>query len=202
MSHIDSFKHEIVGMLGGLPVYHPLEDIDGDFRCTKMQLVIGGGSGEHPALVIDSPVNAVAWYLFEELNKLKKVDVKSHDCPLKKHVESWLQIIDPYVTSFPDDVLKFYDWRIEDYANFRELCMSVALPNPSDGKHIEMWLVTGIGEFVFYSMPDLANEIMGKIDVPEKMYHMNYNNILVIPPNIPVYSNGGNAFKFSRKNET
>jgi hypothetical protein len=29
MSHIDSFKHEIVGLLVGLPVYYPLEDIDG-----------------------------------------------------------------------------------------------------------------------------------------------------------------------------
>jgi hypothetical protein len=27
MSHIDSYKHEIVGLFGSLPVYHPLEDI-------------------------------------------------------------------------------------------------------------------------------------------------------------------------------
>ena len=48
MSHIDSFKHEIVGLFGGLPVYHPLEDINGDFKCSTKQLVIGGGSGDQP----------------------------------------------------------------------------------------------------------------------------------------------------------
>ena len=46
MSHIDSFKHELVGLFGGLPVYHPLEVIDGDFRCDPTQLLLGGGSGE------------------------------------------------------------------------------------------------------------------------------------------------------------
>lgn len=60
MSHIDSFKHEIVGLFGGLLVYHPLEDIQGDFVCTPKCLLIGGGSGEHPALVIESPLKAVS----------------------------------------------------------------------------------------------------------------------------------------------
>ena len=52
MSHIDSYPHEIVGLFGRLPVYHPLEDIpeppeghwEHDFGCTTEQLVIGGGS--------------------------------------------------------------------------------------------------------------------------------------------------------------
>ncbi len=41
MSHIDSFRHQLVGYLGYLPVYHPLEEIDGDFRCSPRQLVLG-----------------------------------------------------------------------------------------------------------------------------------------------------------------
>ena len=60
MSHIDSYKHEIVGLFGCIPVYRPLEDISEpgdddpqlDFGCTTEQLVIGGGPGEHLGLVL------------------------------------------------------------------------------------------------------------------------------------------------------
>jgi hypothetical protein len=68
MSHIDSYKHEIVGLFGSLPVYHPLEDIpepatdqlQHDFGCTTEQLVIGGGSGEHSGLVFRDAQGAAA----------------------------------------------------------------------------------------------------------------------------------------------
>jgi len=62
MSHIDSYKHEIVGLFGCLPVYHPLGDIPAppdnwpeyDFGYTTEQLVIGGGPGEHLGLVLQA----------------------------------------------------------------------------------------------------------------------------------------------------
>lgn len=55
MSYIDGFDHEIIGTLGYLPIYHPLEAIEGDggwgaydFNASPQNLVLGGGSGEHP----------------------------------------------------------------------------------------------------------------------------------------------------------
>ncbi len=55
----------------GISVYFPLEDIDGDFKCTTKQLLIGGGSGEDPALVIKNPLAATAMFLDEEIDGLK-----------------------------------------------------------------------------------------------------------------------------------
>lgn len=202
MSHIDSFKHEIVGFFGYLPVYHPLEDIEGDFFCTKKQLMLGGGSGEHTALVIDSPLFAVAYFLNQELSSLKDKKFKAKHYPLKKKIDQWSAIIEPFLDREPKDIIKYYDWDAQRHENFHEMCRSSALPNQLQDENFEEWFVLGIGEFVFFSMPDLASEIMNKLCEPYKYFrHMYYNNIMVIPPNFPVYANGGNAFCFSRKNK-
>lgn len=50
-------------------------------------------------------------------------------------------------------------------------------------------------------MPELAKPIMSKLENPyEGIKHVLFNNITLIPPNMPVYANGGNAWKMSRKN--
>lgn len=199
MSHIDSFKHEIVGLFGSLPVYRPLEDIQGDFVCTPNNLLIGGGSGEHPALVIESPLKAVAWFLNDQLEALKIPELSSDRFPLKAKIDEWSPIIAPYRTSSPDDILTFCDWDVDTYNDFAKLCKSAALPNPLDDELLETWLVLGIGEFIFFAMPDLASEIMTKLENPYIYFkHTYYSNIMVIPPNFPVYANGGNAFKCVR----
>lgn len=199
MSHIDSFNHEIVGQFGGLPVYHPLEDIEGDFVSTPTQLLIGGGSGEHPALVIESPLKAVAWFLHDQFESLKNPALSPERFPLKTKIDEWEPIIAPYLTSSHDEILTYYDWDTETYSNFTELCKSPALPNPLDDDQLEIWLILGIGEFVFFAMPELAPDIMTKLEDPYSCFkHTYYNNIMVIPPNFPVYANGGNAFKCVR----
>ncbi len=195
MSHIDSFKHEIVGLFGGLPVYHPLEDINGDFKCSTKQLVIGGGSGEHPALVIENPLAAVACFINESLKFLKISDAIENQ---------WTYVIEPFLTLSPDRIFKYYEWSIETYSDFAELCKSTALPNPFfEGNYsLEAWLILGIGEFIFFSMPDLATEIMSQLQNPyQYFYHMQYNNIMLIPPNFSVYANGGNAFTSERRHK-
>ena len=182
MSHIDSFKHELVGFLGYLPVYHPLEKIDGDFKCDTNQLLLGGGSGEHPALVIENLTSSVAYFLDEVIEN-------------KKELQNWEEIISPYLDYDLTKLLTFYKWDIERFSSFHNMSKSNSLPNPSNGGHIERWLILGIGEFVFFSMPYLAKEIISKLQNPYKhFHHMSYNNILVIPPNFPVYANGGNMF--------
>ncbi len=188
MSHIDSFKHEIIGRFGYLPVYHPLEDIDCDFTCSRRQLVFGGGSGEHPALVLKNPLAAVARFIEAVLKDLE-FDVH----------EEWAKIIKPYLTYKIEDIIVYYDWDIDKFHSFAEMCRSKALLNPyydyEGNVSLETWLILGFGEFVYYAMPDLAIEIMSHLEEPHKRFHhMRYNNILLIPPNCPVYANGGNAF--------
>ncbi|MCM8570998.1 hypothetical protein NE848_16490 [Gramella jeungdoensis] len=182
MSHIDSFDHELVGILGGLPVYHPLEKIEGDFICDKNQLVLGGGSGEHPAVVIENPTGIVAYFLNEILNEIEEL-------------KSWKEIIEPYLIYDLDELLTFYDWDIETYSSFYKRSKAKSLLNPSNGNNIEEWLILGFGEFIFYSMPELAKELMVKLEDPYKHFkHIRYNNILIVPPNFPVYAKGGNKF--------
>jgi hypothetical protein len=193
MSHIDSFQHEIVGLFAGLPVYHPLVDIDSEFKCTQKQLMIGGGSGEHPALVLQNPLAAVAYFIQDAVEELDQ------DNSIR---EKWEAIIEPYLTYTSDEILKYYDWTIETYQAFAELCKSKYLPSPyiDEAILLEMWLILGFGEFIYYAIPNLAIEIISQLENPyQRFNHMRYNNIMLIPPNIPVYANGGNAF-FNQQN--
>lgn len=202
MSHIDSFRHEIVGLFAGLPVYHPLEDIDGEFRCTTAQLLLGGGSGEHPALLIRNPAGAVARFLHEELSALKGPGISTKQFPLREHLEAWGQVIEPHLDWSTAAHLEFFDWDIATASAFHERCRSPALANPwfeEDGG-LEDWLILGFGEFVFFAMPELAMDIISKLDEPWQYFaHYRYSNILLIPPNFPVYANGGNAFISTRR---
>jgi hypothetical protein len=190
VSHIDSFKHSLVGSFLGIPVYLPLEDIDGDFRCTTQQLLIGGGSGEHLALVVQKPLAAVAMFLAEEVPHL----------PLSPETgEAWKAVYQPFIESDFWAILRFYEWDIKTYHSFFECCKNGHAINRysvySSSKKLEEWLILGFGEFIFFSMPQLAAEIVSRLSDPyQHFHHMRYNNILLIPPNMPVYANGGNAF--------
>lgn len=196
MSHIDSFKHEVVGLFGSVPVYHPLEEIEGDFKAHPGQLVLGGGSGEHPAMVIEQPEQAVALSLQHHLEPLKNPKLKEKYYPLKRMIGKWEPVIEPFLQDSIDKALQFYGWDSEDFERFEELCKSPAMPNPYWRGDFTQWLVLSFGEFIFFAMPRLAPEIMDKLgDSPYQHFrHIEYNNIGLIPPNMPVYANGGNRF--------
>jgi hypothetical protein len=186
-------------MFGPLPVYHPLElieDSDFDFDCTTKQIVIGGGSGEHPGLVVKLPNVAVAHFLLSALDTIDDefADIKSE----------WKKVIEPYL--YNDKALVFSNWNVENYHNFFELCKSKGLQKPFNEDASEscydVWLLESIGEFIFYSMPELAKEIMENINNPYRYFnHILFNNIMLIPPNMPVYSNKGNAWQSNRANQ-
>ncbi|NHK26663.1 hypothetical protein FF098_001920 [Parvularcula flava] len=200
MSHIDSYPHEIVGMFGRLPVYHPLEDIEGeddehftgDFSCTTGQIVIGGGSGEHEGLILRKPAAAVGQFLWMLIG----------DDRIDGGRDEWKELID--FSFYEREIIEFSGWSTKTHAKFYELC-TTALPHPYDDDSFELgfeaWLIAGLGEFVFYAMPELASELMDKLDDPYRgIHHVEYNNITLIPPNMPVYANGGNAFTMTRRN--
>ncbi len=189
MSHIDSYKHEMVGLFGCLPVYHPLEDIPGpddnsdpDFGCTIEQLVIGGGSGEHPGLVLLSAESAVAEFVYDCGDFELSDDLKSH--------LSDLIGLPPH--------FNFAGWFTEDHHSFYDLCSSASLPNSfnsEEERNFESWLHLGFGEFIYYAMPQLAKELVAKVKPHHASpHHIRYNNITLVPPGMPVYANGGNQF--------
>ncbi len=171
-----------------------MEVIDGDFKANPEQLVLGGGSGEHPAMVVLDPSSAVAHFLAEELPDLSGME------PLDAVKEHRRAAIERHIIWDIDANLEFYEWDIARYSAFFSLCTSHALRNPFDEESnhtVEEWLILGFGEFVFFAMPQLASQLIADVDVPyDQFSHMRYNNIMVVPKNIPVYANGGNAFRF------
>ncbi|GLB50518.1 hypothetical protein [Neptunitalea lumnitzerae] len=186
MSHIDSFKHELVGYISWVPVYHPLEDIDGDFVCTTKQIVIGGGSGEHPAMVLESPLKAVALFLLKLAEK-------------EKRFMFWKDLVAPYLPETFEEVVTFYEWTDVTYADFFKLLSSDGVFNAMGEENQLEHLILGLGEFIFYAMPELAVAVLDKVKQPYKdIFHIYYNSILIVPPNMPVYPNGGNMF-FKKK---
>ena len=198
MSHIDSFKHEIVGRLGKIAVYHPLQKINGEFICGPDNILIGGGSGEWPAIIIKNPKAAVAEFLSSELSAYD-LDDDEVEWPIVKVKEHWLNVIDPHLNLPYNNIIEFCEWTVEDYVRFQKHCCSEGLQNPFDTELHELgfenWLILGVGEFVFYAMPELANEIVSKLIDPYNYFsHITYNNILLIPPNMPVHANEGNYF--------
>lgn len=191
MSYIDSYQHEIIGLFGGIPVYHPLEDIPEpkgplvgeDFGCSRGQLVLGGGTGEHPAMVLRNPAGAVADFVLSSGDFEVPSDVKTR---LSKAINV-------------DACLYFAGWSVEDYHDFFQICTNATLPNPfdpdGDDMGLEVWLHRGFGEFIYYAMPQLAADMV-RLTTPlhKDRDRVHYNNILIIPAHMPVYANGGNAF--------
>jgi hypothetical protein len=116
MSSIDSLEHTHVAKFFGLPIYWVLEekplsyliDIDDDTTevINQYYLSIGGGGGEHPALVIKN--DAVVYQLIRKLVDLEDVDDSSFDHQLISYAE---HLQEQMIT---DDVIYgLRNWRID-----------------------------------------------------------------------------------------
>jgi|688.fasta_scaffold367498_3 hypothetical protein len=116
MSSIDSLEHTHVAKFFGLPIYWVLEekplsyliDIDDDTTevINQYYLSIGGGSGEHPALVIKN--DAVVYQLIRKLVDLEDVDDGSYDHELISYAE---QLQEQMITD--DELYNLRYWRID-----------------------------------------------------------------------------------------
>lgn len=185
MSYIDSFDHEYIGQLGYLPIYHPLETLervkwgDYDFGADPTNLVLGGGSGEHPGLVLHHLESFVAKFLLDRITeddeKLMSEEDRSY-------------VVDLAFVNY-SELLEFCDWRISEIANFYEMAKSSAMANPldeGDDEMMEEWLVKSIGEFVYYCLPDLnpQHERLSQI-FEDCEIHPIMRNVTMNPPGYP-----------------
>ncbi|MCC6507773.1 MAG: hypothetical protein IT423_01600 [Pirellulaceae bacterium] len=197
MSYIDTFDNEFVGYFGGIPVYHPLEvvpatpDCPEDFSCGPENLVVGGGSGEHPGIVVKEPGEAVvcfarAW--LSEENPFLTPELRA--------------AIQPAIAAWPDGdmqhtwhealrrkwkhVFEFAGWRVEDYVEFSNRCQSPGFPrpfHPDQDYHLEHWLAASVGEFILFAMPELAQAAIQRLgDLRQYLSGTLYKNILLLPP--------------------
>ena len=188
MSYIDSIKHELVGYINGLPIYHPLEAItdgklgDYDFSCSPENLVIGGGAGEHPALVVHHLGSLAAQYILLCFEKHKEHFAAGFETPPEETINRLSDIAFDI-----GENLEFCGWSMTCIRDFVELAKSQVHFTPLLEKQApEEWIKDSIGEFVYFSLPELnpfhaeINNLPGIIDW-EPGYWM--SNVTCPPPN-------------------
>lgn len=194
MSYIDTFDHEFVGFFGRLPVYHPLvvhTDDDDGFSCSPDNLVIGGGSGEHPAVVLASAERAVASFVLDWMEDANK-DHNRLTGDVKTNMEAWdLWSIDRLdeVTISQALIFEHRRWNVERYHGFFEMCCSPAMHTPlKPGISLEEWLLASFGEFILLTMPELVPNLEVHLAGLRNVAYPLYTNILLPPPGYRVFA--------------
>jgi hypothetical protein len=197
VSYIDTFDNEFVGYFGGIPVYHPLEvvpvspDDPRGFACGPENLVIGGGSGEHPGLVVKDPGETVGCFVRAWLSQHERYSA-DEPLTLRTAIEAWPDATaDRETSGYWQRVFEFAGWRVADYTAFSQRCASGALPRPFDPDEdgsLESWLAASVGEFVLLAMPELAEIAIQRLgDLRRHVRGGIYNNLLLVPPGYPVW---------------
>lgn len=162
MSAIDVHAHEICGTLAGVAVYHPLEDFGTgwDYPLGPHQLMVGGGSGEHPEAVFDILTAVYLFLLDDELEETSDVPgfaTRLFEFPTER-IERILQVLDKAVLE-REDAFSF-NWSGDVWHGFVERAMreeGYGRPyvKSVDGS-IENWVISSIGEYALVSMRDLV----------------------------------------------
>lgn len=136
MSAIDSIKHERIGTYNGLPVYKPFHNSeDRSVPCKVGDLVLGGGSGEHPALVITNIDRLVFQYLLNHVED---------ELPINLRVR-YLAV--PFVKCF-----QYHYWSM---ANFHQFVENMLLKDKFDHYQIENNMADFLGKLVLEKHQDL-----------------------------------------------
>ncbi|TVT80123.1 hypothetical protein [Pseudomonas sp. H3(2019)] len=188
MSYIDTIKHELVGHINGLAIYHPLELIeaggwgDRNFSCSPDNLVIGGGAGEHPAIVVHGPGSLAASYILFCIEKNTEHFPETFITPPEDTIVRLSDIA--YDT---EENLEFCSWSMTKIRDFVELAKSPLHVTPlSEKQSPEEWLKESIGEFIYFSLPELNpfHEEINSLPGIEN-WHPGYlmRNVTCPPPN-------------------
>ena len=169
MSYIDTLHHERVGSLAGYPLYHPTmehKSSEGwgaaDFAAGPQNLVLGGGSGEHPGLVVHQFDQIVRLYLLHAIDL--HVGVGKERSPEMEAFED--DLLQGLELRF-DRMFEFCGWGIEQMATFLE--QAKAGPNlgtpysPEAHTSVEHWLAYCLGEFCVMDMLTLAGPDIARL---------------------------------------
>jgi len=145
MSDIYVIKHLRVGTFLGIPVYMLLEDgcwlgskkfREPSYVAYKKAISIGGGSGEHPALVINDPACCVAIYL-----RHAGLASKSIDTLAKRRTSAYMTYCDGMTAA---------QWKAVFQNDFAIWKTSLSF---------DRWVATCIGEFIFFMLHEEYPEI-------------------------------------------
>lgn len=164
MSEIDQYNHTHVGYFCNLPLYRIYEDTgpkaSDEFVAAAGDLILGGGSGEHPAMVITNHDFLVNFWLgsYSNLGDDQDDDMTPADC------------------------FKFYGWRVENYVAFFEASKHTMTPYDQDAHgSLESWMTLSFGELLLFSEEKFRN----KYPVVMETHIPIFNNVLCPPSRFP-----------------
>lgn len=181
MSYIDIRRHELCGVVAGVPLYHPLEEYDdgsgpgSEFSATPQDLVLGGGGGEHPAAVMN--VRSCVSNLLVSYEDGTAEEMHVNGVPTFGHllrtsnltVEDVLRVADALHEYEPTGQYLLpvgtFDWSGDTWSEFVEAAKNPggwARPYEQGGPDgsIENWIGGVVGEYVLVSMVDLLVSIL------------------------------------------
>lgn len=181
MSYIDCYDHEYIGHLGYLPIYHPLEEIKGeawggyDFSATPKDLVLGGGCGEHPGLVVHKLESLAAKFLYDQITEKEAASLPQEE---RDYVVDLCHM---------DNLFEFCGWSVRHYAALTKMASSDAFMAPlGEDEAVEEWLGKSLGELVCYSLEELNPEHNRLVRIfSDFPIRATMRNVLCPPPGYP-----------------
>jgi len=193
MSYIDSWNNSYVGNFANLPIYHPLQDIDpegkDEFTATPKNLVLGGGSGEHPGMVVKD-LDFCVWKFLESLADIANKEAYEID------------FYTNYLDSAPNQMYSEYDvytnlhfahWDLNAIAKFSNNVDTTFSDSTKYFKHkenfekisVEEKIHIMLGEFIFFSAKKLISEPVREY-IDKNIHLLEKHNIDVSAPFIAV----------------
>jgi hypothetical protein len=120
MSEIDTGNNSYAGQFLGIALYHPTELIEMDeFDADEHNLLLGGGSGEHPAMKIHNLDFCVSCYLDFICDLAQKKNVEGID-DFKTYSNFMDTVKDEDVWNVHDNLDMSSSWTIKHIARFSE----------------------------------------------------------------------------------
>lgn len=148
MSFIDVFQHKHVGFIADIPIYLPEQDISGEFTARANAILLGGGSGELSAWVLD-PVDVLFMTVDHHLYQTDESEVPS---PENYGVSD--EAYDAFMdTLFPDDESIVYrpgpTWTLDESYRIVTRAMAAGYVEGEPHRFVENWLTVKVGERFF-----------------------------------------------------
>lgn len=169
MSYIDTIPHEQLGTLAGYPLYHPLatkiaERGDYEFGCSPANIVLGGGSGEHPGMVLHHLEHLARYYLLYRLDSLSENKPETHLDELESLEDRLLNCLVPV-----SKCLETCGWQLEQLAELVRRSQESSLTTPYDTlehSSVEHWLAYSIGEWLWFDHMTLLGPMVLEAATP------------------------------------
>jgi hypothetical protein len=194
MSYIDQVDNSYVGTFLDIPVYHPMAKITGDeFNADVSNLVIGGGSGEHPGMVVKNLDYCVMAYLelaaqAQNINTEEDAFFQTWDESLSN--EQWENYNSDKALDYSWDMktLSRFVTRVEE--KFSETLSYFTRKDIELSDRVEEKVCIMMGEFIYFSARHLLSPALVEHlkTQPEDFQPGAYFNAINVPPQgYPVY---------------